>query len=180
MKTKNVKKSIILMAVVALFTTSCNPEFKDIKVSAENEEGLDMSKYETYAWLGSAQIIHDELGQWDPPGEMDADLEIRSMITKQMNKHKLKINETNPDLLIGYAAGIDLNVVEANENVKTGSIDFKQTPKGALIISIMDAKTGNIIWLGVADADVRVKPKANRAKRRLQYAVKEMFKLLPK
>ena len=108
------KKLMILLIAVGLFGTACNSEFKDIQVTADSESGFSISNYETYAWLGSARIMHDELGQWEPPGEVDADVEIRSLIDKRMTKQKMKINESNPDLIIGYAAGIDLDVMESN------------------------------------------------------------------
>ena len=173
------KKIIVLTLAVALFATACNSEFKDIKVAAESETGFSMTNYETYAWLGSAQIMHDELGQWEPPEEIDADVEIRSLIDKRMTKQKMKIDESNPDLIIGYAAGIDLGVMVATEDLKSGAIDIKQTPKGALLILFIDARTGDLVWLGQATANVKIKPKKGQAKRRLNYAVKEMFKLLP-
>jgi hypothetical protein len=53
-------------------------------------------------------------------------------------------------------------------------------PRGGLVLLLMDAHTGYIIWKGVATADVQDRPDEETAKARLDYAVTKMFKLLPK
>lgn len=167
---------LVLMATAPLII-SCASGFKDIKVSAQSDPKVNLAQYKSYAWLGTAQILWDEYGQWEPP-QFDADAEVQFLINREMREHgKTEVSE-NPDLLIGYAAGIDIDALEIEENPDTKALDIKEIPKGALVIMFIDAQSGYPVWLAEAEAGVEMKPEAESAKKRLDYAVTQMFKKL--
>ncbi len=80
----NIRRYLIIGAI-ALLGAGCATATKDIKVDAETRPGKDLSGYKTYAWIGSAQIINDPRGQWEPP-QLDADTEIRWLIDREPRK----------------------------------------------------------------------------------------------
>lgn len=171
------KIALFVIMVTVPLIISCASGFKDIKVSAESDPKVNLAQYKSYAWLGTAQILWDEYGQWEPP-QFDADAEIEFLINREMRKHgKTEVSE-NPDLLIGYAAGVNIDALEIIENPDTKALDIKEIPKGALVIVFIDAQSGYPVWLAEAEADAKIKPEAESAKKRLDYTVTEMFKKL--
>ncbi len=170
----NIRRYLIIAALI-LLGAGCATVTKDIKVDAETNPGVDLAGYKTYAWIGSAQIINDPRGQWEPP-QLDADAEIRWLVDRELRKMGMTEVNVNPDLLVGFAAGINMEALElAKEpNEETGML--QKVPKGALVVVLADATTRVPVWLGTATADVQDKPTVEVAKKRLDYAVTQMFK----
>ena len=52
-------------------------------------------------------------------------------------------------------------------------------PKGALIVSLVDHYTNNVLWLGKVDQHVKGLTDTKAIKKRLDYAATELFKGLP-
>jgi hypothetical protein len=168
-----------MVVVVMLLFAACATAPTDIKVSAEADPKVNLSGYKTYAWLVSAKILNDPEGKWEPP-QFDADAEIKWLIDRELRKRGIMEVTTNPDIIIGYAAGIDMEALELKENPETKMIMVENAPKGALALVFIDASTGFPIWAGVAEADIQENPSMDLVRKRLDYAVSEMFKLLPK
>lgn len=166
--------SCVLMALVG-----CSTVTKDIEVSAESDPKISFSGYKTYTWLGAAAIVFDEAGRWEPPA-YDADTEIKFLIDKQLRARGMSESTSNPDLVVAFAAGIDMDNIEFVKNSETELETLKNIPKGALMVILVDASTGQPIWVGAAAADLQENVDVATAKVRLEYAVKEMFKKLPK
>ncbi len=88
--------------------------------------------------------------------------------------------KTNPDMIIGFIAGIDMAALELAENPEKTMTILQNVPKGALALVFVDASTGYPIWIGKAVGDIQQKPNTETVRKRLDYAVSEMFKLLPR
>ncbi len=170
----NIRRYLIIGAMV-LLGAGCATVTKDIKVDAETRRGADLTGYKSYAWLGSAQIINDPRGQWEPP-QLDADAEIRWLIDRELRKRGMTEVTTRPDVLVGFAAGINMEALELVENPETGAGSMQNVPKGALVVVLADAATRVPVWIGTATGDIQEKPTVEMAKKRLDYAVTEMFK----
>ncbi len=168
-----------MVVVVMLLFAACATAPTDIKVNAEADPKVNISGYKSYAWLISAQMLNDPAGKWEPP-QFDADAEIKWLIDRELRKRGIMEVTTNPDIIIGYAAGIDMEALELKENPETKMIIVENVPKGALALVFIDASTGFPIWVGVAAADIQENPSTDLVRKRLDYAVSEMFKLLPK
>ena len=56
----------------------------------------------------------------------------------------------------------------------------KNVPQGGIVTVLIDSQSGFVIWVGVATREVQENPDAKTAKARLDYAVTQMFKRLPK
>ena len=170
----SVRRYLIIGAMV-LLGVGCATATKDIKVDAETRSGADLAGYKTYAWLGSAQIINDPRGQWEPP-QLDADAEIRWLIDRELRKRGMIEVNRGPDVLVGFAAGINMEALELVKDPETKADSMKNVPKGALVVVLADARTRIPVWVGTATADLQEKPDVETAKKRLDYAVTQMFK----
>ena len=170
---------IVAFSMLLLMLTGCSTVTKDIQVTAESDPKISFSGYKSYAWLGAAGIMFDEAGRWEPPA-FDADTEIKFYIDRELRARGMAENAANADLLVAFAAGIDMDNIEFVKNDKSELETLKNIPKGALLVILVDADSGMPIWVGAAAADIQENTDAATAKVRLNFAVTEMFKKLPK
>jgi PBP1b-binding outer membrane lipoprotein LpoB len=168
----------LIITVLVLLSGCTSVPTKDIQVEAQADPKAQISGYKTYAWLVNAAILNDTYGQWEPPA-FDADAEIKYLIDRELRKRGMSEKSVDPDIMVAYAAGIDMDVLELKVDPK-GDINVKNVPKGGLVILLVDSRTGLPIWMGVATADIQDRPDTQTAKGRLDYAVTKMIKLLPK
>jgi hypothetical protein len=174
----NIRKLVSILAVAAL--AGCTMvKTSDIEVQTEADPKCSFSGYKTYAWLGGAVILNDPEGQWEPPG-FEADMEIKSLIDQQLRARGMSESTDAPDMIVGFAAGIDLAALELKTDSETELTILESHPRGGLLVILIDAETGFVVWAGAAEGDAAAQPDADTAKVRLAYAVKSMFNELPK
>ena len=168
----------IRILILVLFVTTtlfgCATATKDIRVETENAPGVDLATYKTYGWLLSAEVVNDPNGNWEPPG-FDADAELRFLINKELRGKGLKEVTREPDLLVAFAAGINMEVFEINMQPGSEMYTLANTPKGALIVVLIDADNRNPVWAGSAVGDVKADRTSAEIGKRLSHAVKTMF-----
>ena len=169
----------VMFIILIFFIASCAAVTSDIKVDAEADPKANIKGYKTYVWLGSAEILYDPAGRWEPPG-FDADSEVKWLIDRELRKRGMMEVNTNPDMIIGFIAGIDMAALELTENPEKTITIIQNVPKGALALVFVDASTGYPIWIGQAVGDIQQEPNTETVRKRLDYAVSEMFKLLPR
>jgi len=172
------KKFIFTLVTLFLISGCASSVTKDIMVETDSDPKANLSGYTSYAWLGSAAIVFDEKGQWEPP-QFDADAEIKFLIDRELRDHGMTEDSVNPDLVVAYAAGIDMDSMDIKIDPESGIEALENVPAGALIVIMIDADTGLAIWAGIATADVQESPTAETTKARLDFAVSEMFSKLP-
>jgi hypothetical protein len=152
---------------------------KDIAVDVEIDPKANFSGYKSYAWLGAAAIINDAYGQWEPPA-FDADAEIKYLIDRELRKRGMSQDSIAPDLTVAYAAGIDMDALGLKVDPKSKMETWENVPRGGLVIALVDSQTGFVIWLGVATADIQEQPDTKTVKARLDYAVTQLLRKVPK
>lgn len=173
------KKHLIALLTAMLLVTSCASSVtNDIKVEAEADPTIKFSGYKTYAWLGSASIVYDPAGKWEPP-QFDADTEIKFLIDSELRKRGFSEDTANPELIVAFAAGIDMTAMREEVDSKSNISALQNVPEGALTVVLVDALTGLAVWGGVATADIQQDPDSEVVKKRLAFAVSSMFKKLP-
>ena len=172
------RKSLVVTILAVGLAACASTLTKDIKVEAESNPKFDISQYKTYAWLGSAEVVNDPQGQWEPP-EFDADSELRWLMNRELRGRGMSEVTRDPDLIVAFAAGIDMDALELKEDPENGIDMLQRTPKGALVVLFIDGKTGNPVWAGSAIGDIHEQISSEDVKKRLDYAVTKMFNLLP-
>ena len=174
------KNHTLLFAIVFVLLAGCTPaSTKDIRVDAQADPKANFSGYKSYAWAGSAAIINDPNGQWEPPA-FNADAEIKFLIDRELRKRGMSESAGNPDLFVSFGAGIDMDALEFKIEPVTKIGTLTNVPKGALLVALIDSESGFVIWAGTATGDVQENPDAQTAKKRLDYAVTQLLKKLPK
>ena len=152
---------------------------KDINVDAKADPKIKFSGYKTYIMLGAAAIVNDQQGRWEPPS-FDADAEIKFLIDRELGKHGISKSAINPDMVVAYALGVDMEALDLKMDPETKIDVLENVPQSALLIILIDRPTGFVIWAGSATAEVMETPDDETVKARLDYAVTGMFKKLPK
>ena len=169
----------VLFATLFVFVMGCTMvQTHDIEFKTVADPKVNFSGYKSYTWAGSAMILNDPLGQWEPAG-FDADKEIRFLINRELREYGLSESSVKPDLYVVYAAGIDMAALGFKENPETEQKFLSIVPKGGLAVFLVDASTRYIIWAGGAVAEVQKERTPETAKARLDYAVTQMLKKLP-
>jgi hypothetical protein len=167
------------LAFIVLLTACTTVLTNDIKVDAEADPKARFSGYKTYAWLAAAQLLHDPEGQWEPRN-VDLDSEIQLMIKGQLSQRGIVETNTDPDMFVAYATGVDMAALGLKQNPETGDKLLENIPRAALVVALIDADSGFVIWLSEAVGEVQQKADAATVRARVDYAVREMFRLLPK
>lgn len=161
-----------------LLTSACSTSLtRDIEVEVLAEPEAVMSPYKTYAWLAGAQVVFDPDGLWEPP-DTDIDADVRFIINRELRKKGIYENSAKPDIYVAYAAGIDMEALQLSENPDSGKKLLTAIPKAALVVALVDAGTGYLVWLGQAVGNAQQAPDAKTTRKRIEYAVVEMFKQL--
>jgi len=168
------------LIVIMLLVTGCATAVtRDIRVEAEADPKANFKSYASYTWLGSAAVVYDSAGKWEPP-QLDADAEIKFLIDRELRKRGMVEDSVSPDMVVAYAAGIDMDTLRIKVDPKSNIGTLENVPQGALTVVLVDAETGVAIWVGQATAEVQQDPDQETVKKRLDYAVKSMFKELPR
>lgn len=166
---------ILLNACSTMNSTQSN---SDIKFETEVDAKANFKGYKSYAWMGSASIMNDPTNQWKAPG-FDANAEIKFLIDTQLRSKGMTEADKNADVIVGYALGINMTNIEYKANPDKSFKTLEAAPKGALVILMIDAQTGVVIWASTARADIQGNT-GEAAKKRLEYVVKSMIGSLPK
>jgi hypothetical protein len=98
------------------------------------------------------------------------------VINRELRNYGIYPAEKDPDLLVGFAAGIDTTVLELKEDPNSDKKVLTNVPKAALLIALVDAHTGYVVWLGFAVGDVQEQQSVENIRARIDYAVSEIFK----
>ena len=160
--------------VVILFLGACATPTGDIEVTSETAPGVDLASYKSFAWVASAEIINDPYGNWEPQ-DFDADAEIRFLLLKELRAKGLVESNRNPDLLLVFAAGVNMENFDIVYDPKSEMSTLKDAPKGALLVVMIDPATRHPVWVGAARGDAKGGRSSEEIRKRIAYAIRKMF-----
>ena len=166
--------------LISLLLASCAAvNTSDIEILSEAHPRFQLGGYGSYSWAGSASIVFDSEGRWEPPG-YDLDAEIKFLIDTEMRALGLVENSANADLILGFGTVIDIQSPQLNQDPDSSLELLEQSmPLGALSVTFIDARTGFVVWVGIATADIEETPDPDLSRQRLQYVVTNMLNTLP-
>lgn len=171
-----IKYSFLILTIIATaMLSSCATLTGDIQVETQAAPNVDFNKFKTFAWAGSAQVVFDPIGQWEQP-TLDTDEELRFVINSELRERGINQVENHPDLLVTFAAGVDMTVLELKEDPQGGKRVPVNVPKTALVIALIDASSGYVVWLGHATGNVQKQQSIENIRKRIDYAVRQIFK----
>jgi hypothetical protein len=172
-------KNYLLLFVFILLGGCSQIPTKDIIIDTAADPEADFSSYHSYAWLGAAMFFNDPEGQWEPPG-FDADAEIRFLIDRELRDRGMTESSVAPDIIVTFVAGVDMDALALKTNPETKLNTLENIPQGGLIIILTESSTGYTVWLGTAVAEVQQYDDTGIMKARLDYAVTQMLKTIPR
>jgi len=147
----------------------------DIRVQTESDPAIDLGDYRTYSWLGTAEIVNDPYGNWEPP-EFDADTEIRALLNRELRRRGMREVVSDPQLVVAFAAGINTDVFEIVENPDSKMYTLQNAPRAALVVVLIDPRTRYPVWVGTAVGDVKAGRTPDEVRKRIDYAVTTMLR----
>ena len=170
-------KLILLTGVLVI--ASCTTLTSDIDIETHANPDTSILSYKTYAWADNAQIVFDPIGQWEQP-TVETDEDVRSVINRELRARNIKQVDTAPDLLVTFSAGVDSATLELKED-PNNDVDYEslsRIPKEAIVVALIDAKTGYTVWTGYAFGGAQEQQTIKNIRSRINFAVHEIFKSL--
>lgn len=158
---------------------SCATLTSDIEIETHANPETNIRAYKTYAWADNAQIVFDPIGQWEQP-TVDTDEDVRSFVNRELHARNLKQVGNTADLLVTFSAGIDSATLELKED-PDNNIDnenLSKIPKEALVVALIDVKTGYTVWKGHASGGAQEQQTIKNIRSRINFAIHEIFKSL--
>ena len=169
-----------MLAVFIVLLTGCASVTKDIEIDTAVDPKVKLSGYKTYAWMGATEILNDPNQNWETP-DFDVAGDIKFLIDREMRKKSITLTQPeNADLAVGFFVGIDMAQMKLKKDPNTKVEMLKNVPGGALVVVFIDTSTGYVVWVGKATADLKEGASDEVVRERLDYAVSQMFKKMPK
>lgn len=164
--TKLLKSALVALMIVGI--TGCTST-SDIEVEALKSEKVNLDGYKTYAIIEGSGVIN---------GTKRADnLDVNAQIQKILHTELAKKGKTpvtkDPDFYVAYAAGTDMDAVIEKLDAE-GKKTVEKRPAAAMVLILVDADTGVIIDMSIAEGEAKNLP-AEATKERLNYAIKKML-----
>jgi hypothetical protein len=158
----------------------------------EKDDSVNFNDYKTFAWL------HGENGKIDSQSDL-IESKVREAVTIELEKSGWKEVKTKPDVILDYDLLVEKSSKEKKEPVYSQSYSrliynpytrryasiyypsrfvgyesYEQLIKeGTITITMIDAKTDKMIWMGWTTEEVNSK---NLTKKEIQKAVAGIFK----
>ena len=181
MKLSHILPFALLAALLS--SSSCSPF---LKVYSEEEPGINLYKYTTFAWLDTPANEPGFSGtSWQSQRSQQ---KIRGSVAQQMERYGFKRCDTEPDLMLHYHVVIKNEVLFVRDRYcdeeswnryghcnRVRPVNYEE---GMLIIDLIDTKTGNQVWRGAAVA-VRENLNPEEGDARIEKAIRLIFKKFP-
>ena len=170
----------VMFAAFLLLLTGCASVTSDIKVDTAMDPKAKLSGYKTYAWLGAMKMLNDPKHLWETP-KIDVAGDIKYLIDRNMRKHGIMLSKPeDADLGVTFFVGVDMQAMKLKTDPETRKQLLQNVPGGALVVALIDAETGYVVWVGKATAEIQENASPELVRERLDYAITEMFKKLPR
>ena len=161
-----------LVALILAGMTGCGVSTKDIEVETVKSEKANLKGYKTYEVIKESGV-DDSLKKDKTLKDVDVDADIKKMITTELAKRgKVEVTH-DPDFFVAYVAGADMNAMTIKLD-EQGRSTIENIPEAAMLLMLVDADTGSIIWLSTAEAEFKGLPHEQQQER-LKYTIKKML-----
>jgi len=163
--TKYVKGTLLALGLLGL--SGC-VSTSDIQVEKAQSEKVNLDGYKTYQFIEGSGVTQS-------PGKkkVNAAAAIEETInTELMKKGKVPVSK-DPDFFVAYLGGSDMDAVKRRLD-KDGKETIEKSPEAALVLMLVDADSGSIIWMSTAEGEVK-NGSAEDIKKRIEFAVKKML-----
>lgn len=144
------------------------------EVSYDYDKTANFAAFQTYAWVPGINL-KDELNH----------KRVVDAIDVQLVSKGLRETAANPDVLVTYHAGVsrDLEVSGTGwgryRPAGWSSARVEEVMVGTLVIEMVDARTGKVVWRGVATKDLDTNASPEKREKNISKAAEKVFKKYP-
>jgi hypothetical protein len=166
-------RTILTLASLVLMGTMTLAQ----SVTYDFDKAANFAAFRTYAWtLGTP--VPDALNHQRITGAIDAQMMLKGL---------RQAEAASADLLIAYHTSFDRNL-QINAwgfgdfrfaGSRSGSARAQEVLVGTLVVDMVEARTGHIVWRGIASGDVDMDAKPERRDRNINKAAEKLFKHYP-
>jgi hypothetical protein len=110
---------------------------------------------------------------------MDVDAILRRLITRELKDQGLAVVDRDPDLVVAYAAGVDMTTLDLVENPHNKMRILQSASIAALLHILVDTGTGYPVWVDRATGNLSSDTLESTRKKRNAYAIQEMSREYP-
>ena len=172
---KKILYPVTLLILTIILSACASTMTKDIEVETASDPKVNLKAYTKYAWLGSAALLNDPEGKWQP-AKFDISSDIKFLIDRELrNKGLSEVADQDAEVAISFFTGVDMEAKGLKADPNTQVEIPTNVPKAALIVVALDIQTGFVIWMGVATGDINEDASIETTKERINYAVTKMF-----
>ncbi len=163
---KGALTALMIVGMTACVSTS------DIQVEKAKSEKVNLDGYKTYQFIEDSGFIADKR-KAPLLKNMNISDEIEQMINSELAKKGKTPVSKDPDFFVAYLGGADMDAVKSKLD-KNGKERIERSPEAALVLMLIDADSGSIIWMSTAEGDAKG-GSTDDVKKRLDFAIKEML-----
>ncbi len=167
---KKVLKSTLTALMVVSFTGCVSTS--DINVESVQSEKANLDAYKTYQFIEGSGIAKD-VNKKVLTQNVAVSAQIEEMINVELAKKGKVPTAKDPDFFVAYLGGTDMEAVSKVLD-KNGKETITKSPEAAMVLMLVDADSGAIIWMSTADGEIKNGTEEEK-KVRLEYAVKKML-----
>jgi hypothetical protein len=137
--------------------------------SVEYDPQVDFSRYKTWSWHGAVT----------PAGNSVADKRIRETIESGLAARGISRVDRAGGLLVVYHASktTEIALDPVKNAAASGPAGVRYAEKGSLVIDMLDAESGDVVWRGRVSGALRHEPSYVPAQ--VQAAVEELLEKFP-
>ncbi len=156
----------IAVALLLVWSAAC----AYVPVDVESDAVSRSSVAKTWNWLPRPPVAH---------GEADftlIDERVRPDVERELAARRFKrVEKERPDYLVTYYAALDkpiaADAITYAAGVPAAAKLVSDYPQGSLVVDVLDAKTGRLIWRGVGRRVFNAEQTPEERKQRIDDAV---------
>jgi Domain of unknown function (DUF4136) len=167
---------VLFALAVGLLGSSASAQ----NVSHDYDKSAEFSRFKTYAWVPGTNL-KDEINHKRVVAAIDAQLTAKGFRKVEASAH--------PDLLVAYHATFDkdLRITGFSSGWggyrfgghRSGTATTDTIVTGTLVVDMVDAQSGSIVWRGVASKEIDPKASPERREKNINKAAEKLFKSYP-
>ncbi len=174
MSTKN-SRTTMRIAFITVLAVMLAGTFAAAQEYSCDYSKADFSQFKTYAWA-SGHPVEDKLANDSIVSSIDAQLSAKGLTRVSPSE--------NPDVLVSYSVVFDRDVrptgfKDGLRNLRWSPSSRKFVTLGMLVVNIVDADDGAMLWRGMVTGDVDANASPEKRDKKTSDVVQEMFRNYP-
>lgn len=162
-----------LIALMMAGLAGCGVSTKDIKVETVKSNKANLKGYKTYEIIEESGA-DNSLKKDKTLKDYNVDAAIEHTIVAELSKRGKVQVKKDPDFFVAYVAGADMNAMKIKLDAK-GRSTIENIPEAAILLMLVDADTGSILWMSTAEGEFKGLP-IEAQRERLKFTIKKMLK----